>query len=288
MLSLNLGGLTLVACYLIGGLLGVSLGYHRYLAHRSFEGSRWLTLALVLIGLPSGTPAQWAGNHRAHHAHVDTPLDPHSPHYGGFWRAHCGWYIGVSAWPLCLLYALAGPLRGLFDAFWRPRTNQEHLSRAPDITHDAILGPLSRPLLYTPLALAHLGATATLSCALVGEGWWAWWWFASALIYNIGDAVDSVGHLYGENPYAAYITSQATNLPWLAFFTFGDGWHANHHAFPGLARHGLLPGQVDVSYLTLKLFQRLGWLSRLNESPQRPVSEWIERIERRRGRSPSD
>ncbi|MBM4291551.1 MAG: fatty acid desaturase, partial [Deltaproteobacteria bacterium] len=237
-----LGALALIACYFTGALFGASLGYHRYLAHRSFEARRWFIALCVLIGLPAGTPAQWAGNHRVHHKHVDTPQDPHSPHHGGLWWAHCGWYLGTRAWPLCALYALAGPLRALFDAFWRPWTNQAHVRHAPDVLRDPLLGALSRPWVYTPLALLHWAGTGALSAWLVGEGWLWGWWLASVLVYNAGDAVDSAGHVWGENPYAGLSSSRAVNGRWLALLTFGDGWHANHHLFPGQARHGVLPG----------------------------------------------
>ncbi len=279
--SATLGGLTLIACYFTGALLGASLGYHRYLAHRSFEARRWFIALCVLTGLPAGTPVQWAGNHRAHHKGVDTPDDPHSPHHGGLWHAHCGWYIGARAWPLCALYALGGPLRALFDAFWRPRTNQEHAWRAPDIARDPLLGALSRPWVYTPLALLHLAGTGALSAWLVGEGWLWWWWLSSTLVYNAGDMVDSIGHLWGSNPYAGLSSSRATNNALVALLPFGDGWHANHHLFPGLARHGLLPGQVDAAYAVLRALRRAGVVTRLNEAAPAPAGAWVERVRRR-------
>lgn len=79
----------ILAYYLLAGL-GVNLGYHRLLSHRSLRVPKWLERTLVILGLPAGTPIQWAGNHRYHHAHTDTELDPHSPVHQGFWYAHVG------------------------------------------------------------------------------------------------------------------------------------------------------------------------------------------------------
>ena len=100
--------------------LGVNLAYHRVLSHRSLKLPKWLERVLVTLGLPAGTPVQWAGNHRYHHAHADTLLDPHSPVHQGFWYAHVGWYLrSRSVTLLPRVYALAGPVAyagGCLDA----------------------------------------------------------------------------------------------------------------------------------------------------------------------------
>ncbi len=54
---------------------------HRYLAHGAFRlhpfSARFLdTYFRVIVGTD---PESWAGVHRLHHRHADTPLDPHSP-----------------------------------------------------------------------------------------------------------------------------------------------------------------------------------------------------------------
>jgi fatty-acid desaturase len=109
------------AYYALAGL-GVNLGYHRILSHRSLTVPKWLERFLATLGAPAGTPVQWAGNHRFHHAHTDTELDPHSPVKRGFWYAHTGWYLQTENIPLSIAYAAGGPFRMIFDAFYRPRT----------------------------------------------------------------------------------------------------------------------------------------------------------------------
>src|SRR5262245_2882578 len=121
--------------YLLAGL-GVNLGYHRILSHRALRVRRWLEYVLVFLGTPAGTPVQWIGNHRFHHAHADDPDDPHSPVQRGFWHAHTGWYLSTDSATLSAIYALLGPLRLLVDAWMRPRTNQQYNHLATEVARD--------------------------------------------------------------------------------------------------------------------------------------------------------
>ncbi len=245
-----------LAVYWMLAGLGVSIGYHRMLAHRSFKLARWLELTVLAIGLPAGTPVQWAGNHRRHHAFTDIEGDPHSPVLRGFWWGHCGWYIGTdNAWA-CLVYALAGPLRTALDAWHRPRTNQEWTHLARDISADPVLAWISRPWPYTLAVWTHLVVTTGLAVLCFGPWGLAVAWAASVLIYNLGDGVDSVGHLVGDQPWTT--GGRARNHLVTALLTFGDGWHANHHAFPTSARHGFGAGQPDWSWGVLRLLAALG------------------------------
>ncbi|RKI14331.1 fatty acid desaturase, partial [Corallococcus praedator] len=86
-------------------------------------------------------------------------------------------------------------------------------------------------------------------------------WGMLVVIFNLGDAIDSVAHLWGERPYAE--AHHARNGVFMGWFTLGEGWHANHHSFPSSARHGLLPGQFDFIWHVLRLFERLGLASDL-------------------------
>jgi len=76
------------------------------------------------------------------------------------------------------------------------------------------------------------------------------------LIFNLGDAIDSVAHIWGDRPYAE--VHQARNGLFMGLFTLGEGWHANHHSFPSSARHGLLPGQFDFIWYVLRGFEKVG------------------------------
>ena len=117
------------AAYYFGAGLAICIGYHRVLSHRSAALSKGLERLFVTLGLPAGTPIQWAGNHRFHHAHADQPDDPHSPR-DGFWHAHNGWYIGRKDALVCLLVRARRALCGSCStACTGPRSNQR--ARAP-------------------------------------------------------------------------------------------------------------------------------------------------------------
>lgn len=244
-----------VTYYLLAGL-GVNLGYHRVLSHRSLRLAKWLERTLVTVGLPAGTPVQWAGNHRYHHMHTDTVMDPHSPIHQGFWYAHVGWYIGSRNVLSCVLYSLAGPVRMLIDAWMRPRTNQEHNGLAKDVAADPYYVWIGT---RWPYALAmHLHV---LIPALIA--WHSWdlagiagFWITLAALYNMGDAIDSVSHIYGSKLPAQRDASR--NSLFMGILILGEGWHANHHRFPVSARHGLKQGQFDWTWQVICALRVLG------------------------------
>jgi fatty-acid desaturase len=240
--------------YLFAGL-AINLAYHRVLSHRSFVLHKSLERFLVTLGLPAGTPIQWAGTHRQHHRCVDAGGDPHSPR-DGFWHAHNGWYIGQRHPLPCLLYALAGPLRMLLDSWHRPRSNRQFDHLAADVAADPYYRWVSRPLPYQLIVIAHVtgffGAAALLGGSVGVIALWA----TLVVLFNVGDAIDSVCHLTGDRPFAQ--AARAGNSRLLGYLALGDGWHANHHRFPWSARHGVLPGQPDWTDGTIRVIERLG------------------------------
>jgi fatty-acid desaturase len=241
--------------YFLAGL-AVNLGYHRVLSHRSLKLTKWLERALITLGLPAGTPVQWAGNHRFHHAHTDTPRDPHSPLQRGFWYAHVGWYLGSDHTALCMLYSAAGPLRMLVDAWMRPRTNQEFNALAGDVARDPWYAWLSRPWPYAAMMHLHFFIPALLA--------WRWWrfegllvfWLTLAALYNMGDAIDSVSHMFGKR--LAGQQGGARNSTIMGLLILGEGWHANHHRLPWSAKHGLAKGQFDWTWQVIRVLRALG------------------------------
>jgi stearoyl-CoA desaturase (delta-9 desaturase) len=73
---------------------GITAGYHRLWAHRSYNASKPLQyiLALAGAGAVEGSIKWWSRGHRAHHRYTDTDLDPYNAHKG-FWYAHIGWML---------------------------------------------------------------------------------------------------------------------------------------------------------------------------------------------------
>jgi len=203
--------------YLCAGL-AINLGYHRVLSHRSLALHKGVERLVVTLGLPAGTPIQWAGNHRFHHAHADRP---------------------------------AGPLRILYDGWHRPRSNQEHAHLAPDVAADPWYRFVSRPGPYLALALAHVAIFFGAVHALFGWMGVGALWLTLVIIFNLGDAIDSVAHIVGTMPYGG--PDLARNHWFLGLLCLGEGWHAHHHRFPWSARHGLQGGQWDWTWGVIRL-----------------------------------
>jgi fatty-acid desaturase len=241
--------------YVLGGI-AIGLGLHRMLTHRSFTLPNWLAYPIITLSLPAGTPIQWAGNHRFHHAHTDGPKDPHSPHVSGFWFAHVGWYIGTKNPVLCIAYSLGGPLRMLFDSMWRPRTNQQYNYLSKDVARHSYYAWISKPIPYMLMMWLH--AIAVFGLAYYLAGWFGFWimWGLLAFLYNSCDAIDSVSHIIGTQPYRD--RHYAKNHWIMGIIALGEGWHANHHAFPTSAKHGLLKHQFDWTWQIIKLLSYLG------------------------------
>ena len=88
------GVVTLLVLYWLTACIGVTLGYHRLLAHSSFSVPRWLGMLIATCGALSCQhgPIDWAGLHRHHHLHSDDSADHHNSHLG-FWWSHLGWML---------------------------------------------------------------------------------------------------------------------------------------------------------------------------------------------------
>lgn len=254
--------------YVISGI-GVSVGYHRLLAHRSFATSRPLRLLLVSCGAIAGQapPITWAAHHRRHHSLADKPGDPHSPHgehgsgirgsLAGLWHAHLGW---------------------LFER----ELASEPLRWCPDLARDPDMRLISR--WFPAFVAAGIALPALLGFALAGSALGAvtgalWGGIVRLGVSNhVTYAVNSIGHSFGRRRFPT--PDQSRNVSWLALLSFGEAWHNNHHAFPTSARHGLGRFQLDPSWWTIRTLERLGlaW-GLVRVSP--------ERIERRREAAPA-
>jgi stearoyl-CoA desaturase (delta-9 desaturase) len=240
--------------------LGVTVGYHRVLTHRAAVLKRPLLRLLVWAGLPAGPPAEWVGNHRLHHRHADGPADPHCPSRAGFWYAHAGWYLGIRSPTLAAAYALAGPLRLVIDAIFKPMLPHGHGPQARDVLRDPLLRFMSTRAGYALCAAPH-ALPVLAACLLHGVAGLVASWLFTIVMYNAGDLVNSALHLWGERHFSTDDDSRDSG--WLALATLGESYHNGHHAFPGSARHGLLSGQLDLAHAFLRLLVWLGLASRL-------------------------
>jgi len=206
--------------------LGVTVAYHRLLTHRSFRTPKWLEYLLTLCGSLSiqGGPIKWVATHRVHHAFSDRPQDPHSPKRG-FWWAHMFW-----------LFA--------YDDVLDHST--KFIRYAPELARD----PIHRFIHRT-----HVLQSILLGVLLYALGGWSfvvWGMFVrTVFVYHGTWLVNSAAHLWG---YQTYQTNEGSrNNWWVAVFSYGEGWHNNHHAYPYSAAHGLRWWEVDLTYAVIRL-----------------------------------
>jgi stearoyl-CoA desaturase (delta-9 desaturase) len=233
-------GMYVVTC------LGVTVGFHRLLAHRSFKASRPLRIVLAVAGTMAvqGSALTWVAQHRKHHAHTEQEGDPHSPfRYGtGFWPqlkglvyAHVGWF---------------------FDS--HPSAPERW---APDLLADRdmyVVSKTSHVWSAASLVIPFLigwAATASLSGAFLAFLWGGV--VRMLVLHHATWSTNSLCHMFGRRPFDT--ADRSSNFAPLALLSLGESWHNAHHAFPSSARHGVDRGQLDVTARVIRILEWLGW-----------------------------
>ena len=242
--------------YCIGGV-SASVTYHRILTHRMAILQPFFRKVLLVLALPAGTPVQWVGTHRQHHQFVDRVGDPHSPVLDGFWYAHCGWYIPTGNVFICVVYAWSGVFRMFFDGYWRPRTNQQYNDKAIDIQQDRFCLWLGQKFVYQWIMWAYATVLLVFTYLSFGTAGIVATWLTLVIVYNLGDSINSFAHLTGTLGGAYH---QARNNTFLAYLTFGEGWHANHHDRTDHANWGATDQKLDLGYCLMRILAYLGLL----------------------------
>jgi len=231
-------------------MLAITGFYHRYFSHKAFRTSRAMQFVFALLGASAVQrgPLWWASQHRHHHAHADDEQDMHSPHRHGFLWSHTGWFMA----------------RANFAT---------RMAAVPDLAKYPELRFLDRFDALVPLllALGLYGAGELLAYsgpALGTNGLQLLVWgfaISTVVLYHATFTVNSLAHTLGRRRYAT--RDQSRNNLWLALLTFGEGWHNNHHHFPGSARQGFYWWEIDLTYYFLKLLAALGLIWDLRPVP---------------------
>jgi len=233
--------------------------YHRYFSHRSYKTSRWFQFVLAFWGTAAAQkgPLWWAVNHRHHHRHSDTEADVHSPGLHGLWWAHVGW-ITSSRWNNT-------DYEGIKDFSKYPELrwlNNQHLV-APLLLGVAVygLGLLMESTGSFGLAAEHpfLKTTAT-QMLILG------FFLSTVLLYHGTFCINSFAHLIGAKRYKT--GDESKNSLILALITLGEGWHNNHHYYPGSERQGFFWWEIDITHYVLKVFSWVGLVWDLNKPAQ--------------------
>lgn len=233
--------------------LGVSIGYHRLLTHRGFVCPKWLEKVMAICGICTlqDSPARWVAVHRMHHQHSDHQPDPHSPLVTFLW-GHVGWLLFID----------------------RRHDGVNHFERyVRDLLRDPFYLNLERKFMWLWVYLIHaavivaagygfgLAWTGTQVGAVQLAGSWLVWSVLVRTIFtlHVTWAVNSACHMWGYRNYETKDNSR--NTWWVAMFTFGEGWHNNHHADQRSAMHGHRWFELDPSWWAIKTMEKIGLIS---------------------------
>ena len=230
-------GVTFLLYWVTGGL-GITLGFHRLVTHRSFQTPKWLEYFFVFCGTLAcqGGTIDWIGLHRIHHKYSDTKPDPHDSNQGFLW-SHIGWMLH------------------------KVPVGKEVARYTQDIANDPVYQFFQNYFVLIQVALGVL-----LLC-LGGWSWVVWGIFVRlVLVFHSTWLVNSATHKFGYQSYESNDNSK--NCWWVALLTFGEGWHNNHHAYQYSARHGLQWWEIDATWMTIRTLQLLGLAKNVKLAPR--------------------
>jgi stearoyl-CoA desaturase (delta-9 desaturase) len=228
----------LISLYILTGL-GVTVGYHRLLSHRSFYARPWLRNSLVTAGALAGEggPLFWVSMHRLHHQKTDQDGDPHDSRKG-FWWSHMGWILDIP-----------------WDKFGCN-------DRIDELKKDRYLIWLNNHHMMLQFAAALIVLIGVYNLHGSKEAFTIFIWafpLRIATVLHCTWLLNSAAHRFGIHKYPT--RDQSTNCWWVALLTFGEGWHNNHHAFPSSARHGLEWYELDFSWYLIFILQKIGLIN---------------------------
>ncbi|GGY81806.1 acyl-CoA desaturase [Marinobacter zhanjiangensis] len=225
--------------------------YHRYFSHKTFRTGRGWQFVFALLGASAAQrgPLWWAAHHRHHHQHSDREEDLHSPHQGGFWWSHMGWFT-------C-------------DAGFRTEERRvKDWLRYPELRFinrfDALVPGACALLIYL---LGEALAVWAPGLGTNGLQLLVWGFFISTVVlFHATVSINSLSHVWGSRRFDT--PDDSRNNPWLALITFGEGWHNNHHRWPQSARQGFRWYEIDLTYYGLWLLSRAGIIHDLKPIPE--------------------
>ncbi len=228
--------------YIVTGL-GMTVGYHRLVAHRSFDCPKWVKVGLLIAGgwALENSVLKWASDHIRHHVHCDQDADPYNAQRG-FWYSHCGWLF-----------------------FKDPYADEKYASR---LRKDQVVMWQHRyymAIVLSGLALTFLvgflygGWVGGMGCFLLaGVG-------RTFAVLNSSFCINSICHLWGSKPYSESDSSR--DSWWISLLTFGEGYHNYHHTYQNEYRNGPHWYNFDPSKWVIFGLSKLGLATSLRTAP---------------------
>jgi stearoyl-CoA desaturase (delta-9 desaturase) len=234
--------------------IGLTLVFHRYLAHRAFRMNRVARFVWTVIGTSAMQkgPLWWAGHHVSHHRYADREGDPHSPAISGFYYAHIGWFLNDTR----------------HDRL--PPTNPV----IRDFSNDVEIAWLERFYFLPPLLLA-------IALYLAGGFTWVVWGFClpTMTLAHATFAINTVNHLSGSRRFET--RDQSRNNAFTAVFAVGEGWHNNHHRYQRAARNGFYWWEFDPTWYVIRAMAAVGLVWDIQTVPARIYAEALANRARR-------
>jgi len=237
-------------------VFALTAGFHRYFSHRSFKTSRIFQFVMAWVGTSAAQlgPMWWAANHRHHHQHSDQEADIHSPVIRDAFWAHMGWI-------LCRAY---GSIQ---------HDRIKDLNKYPELRFIDRFHVL--PVLSLIILLFGVGAGLNFYFPALGTSGMQmvmWGFFLSTiLVYHVTFCVNSITHIIGNKRFET--NDESRNSFWVALLTFGEGWHNNHHRWPLSARQGMYWWEFDLTFLLLRVLEKIGLVWDLKVYPQHIYQE---------------
>jgi stearoyl-CoA desaturase (delta-9 desaturase) len=248
--------------------IGITAGYHRLFAHRSYRTSNAVSVMLVILGSMSGRGSMisWAAMHRRHHEVADKPGDMHSPNLHGD----------------SFLQKVHGFLHSHYS--WMVKHDYPNVAHyAPDLIRNQSLVWASRHYMtWVVLGLV----IPTVFGGVVSASWWGaltgFLWGAVVRMFIVEQsmsALNSFLHLIGSQPFKMDENSRNNIL--LGALVWGEGWHNNHHAFPNSASFALKPYAFDLGYWFIRVLSALGLAWDVRVPTRDQIKTKIDRLETR-------
>lgn len=225
--------------------LSITAGYHRLWAHKAYEAHPIIRVVYALGGAFAlqNSALHWSSDHRVHHRHVDVnDKDPYSAKKG-FWFSHIGWMLRHYN-----------------------KTTYSDYSNCRDLQKDPIV--MWQHKHYLLLAIAMNVGVPVLLGLLHGDVWGMLLVIGAVrlvLNHHTTFFINSLAHIWGSQPYTDKNTARDNGF--LAFLTFGEGYHNYHHIFENDYRNGIHWWQYDPTKWMIRLFSLVGLASKLTRCP---------------------
>tara|TARA_B110000444_G_scaffold260298_1_gene306744 strand:- start:1399 stop:2556 length:1158 start_codon:yes stop_codon:yes gene_type:complete len=230
--------------------LSITVGYHRLFSHRSHDASWPLVFFYSIFGAGSfqNSIIEWCSDHRNHHKSTDSEDDPYSV-TRGFWHSHIGWIMVEE------------------EKFENNFSNVKDLERSKIIRWQHrnifLIGAFSGIILPALIGYLIGGISAAIGCLV-------WGGLVRLVFVHHGTfLINSAAHIWGKQPYSEENSSKDSF--WLAFLTFGEGYHNFHHTFQADYRNGHKWYHVDPSKWWIRMFRILGLKSNLKVTPKHSI-----------------